>query len=284
MKFDFNHEISQFDIDKNSVHEFENLLSKSILGHTRPYLNISTEGLFRARIINNVKDKDLETTNCIWYPDWSTISESDHKLNRCSDKGQNFFYSSNYLEATIKELNPQDGDLILVGTFQLKSPDLKIPCQFAGIEALKNSSHLGLIKDYCYKSERDKEIEEFISEKFQQRVLDENFNEYKLTIAFSNILLKNDEIGCLIYPSVASNFEFANFGLKPQFVDDLMICNSLFIYKVQKNEQEYNLIPEKYSARIYPNRTLLKNSKIEWKENSMLDKEQILKYSMTSKS
>lgn len=80
------------------------------------------------------------------------------------------------------------------------------------------------------------------------------------------------------------NHEISQFDIDKNSVDELMICNSLYIYNVQKNEQEYNLIPEKYSARIYPNQTLLKNSKIEWKENSIIDKKQILKYSMTSKS
>jgi hypothetical protein len=272
-------EISKFDFERNSIQEFEDFLSKSILGHTRPTFNLSNQSLFRARIINDIKEEDLETTCCIWYPDWSTISESDHKLNRCSDRGQNFFYSSNYLEATIKELSPKNGDLILVGIFSIRYQNIKIPCQVAGIEALKNTSQISLLKDYRYQSERDKEIEEFISKKFKQQVLEKNFNEYKLTIAVSNILLKNDNIGCLIYPSVASNYELVNFGMKPEFVDRLMICKTLYIYKVEKTEQEYRLIPEKYAAKVLRDRTLSKNSTIYWKENKEEDKNQILKYS-----
>lgn len=275
-----NEEISKFDLEKDSIEDIEKYFSKSILGHSRPTMNISPEGLFRARIINKVAKSDLETTSCIWFPDWAQIPKEYHKLNRCSDKGQNILYCSNYLGTTIKELNPSDNDLILVGSFTLKAPEIKIPCQFAGIDALKRNNQISLLKDYNYQTKRDEEIEKFISEKFQEKVKIGDENKYKLTIAFSNILLKNNDIGCLIYPSVASNLEYTNFGIKPEFVDHLLFCKTLHIFKVTKTDTSYILIPERYAVKVFPNNEILKESKIEWIDNSEEDKKLTLKYSL----
>ena len=53
------------DFRNSSVEEIEKLFSKEILGHTRPTINISTNGLFRARIITGDKEEDLKTTKAI---------------------------------------------------------------------------------------------------------------------------------------------------------------------------------------------------------------------------
>jgi hypothetical protein len=271
--------LANLDFRHSSVEEIEKIFSKEILGHTRPTINISPDGLFRARIITNTKEDDLQTTKSIWYPNFSEIDQKYHQLNRCSDIGQNFFYSSNYLEAVIKELNPKNGDLIIIGRFHKKFPETKIRSQYAGIEALKtNPKENSELKGYKYISENDKIIEEYVSSKFQDKVAEGEEYKYKPSIAFSNILLKNECIDCLIYPSVASVLKSVNYGIKANFVDKFLYCQSTYIYTIKKSGNEFELIPNKYGKRIVFDKKDAKNSIIEWKENKASEKQQTIKY------
>lgn len=277
MIIDLEKKLANFDYKNISVNEIEKLFSREILGHSRPTIKISTKGLFRARIISNVAEKDLETVKSIWYPDFKEIDEKHHKLNRCSNKGQNFFYSSNSLEAVIKELEPKDNDLIMIGIFHTSNPEIKIRSQYAGIEVLKKISRKSL-QNYLYPTKNDELIEKYISSKFQKKI--ENDEEYKSSIAFSNILLKNDEINCIIYPSVASNLKLINFGIKADFVDDFLFCKSVYIYKVRKTSSQYELLSIKFGKRIYIDQNNTKNSTIYWEENTTLDKQHITNFNI----
>lgn len=251
------------DLKLKSITEIEEYLSASILGHSRPNINISPEGLFRARIITNVEESSLNTVNCIWYPDWSKIPPEKHIYGRCSDKGQNFFYSSNYLGATIRELKPQDSDKVLIGVFNLQNSQIKIRSQFAGINAIKETSQFKTLADYTYPSVFDQEIEELISSKFQEIILPTDSCKYKLTVAVTNILLKNDRFGCVIYPSVASNLSFMNYGFKPEYIDRYFYCSTLCRYSAKVRNTETILIPEKYAV-ITPYGNSTKNFKVDW--------------------
>lgn len=271
--------LGNFDFRNSLIQEIEQFFSKVILGHTRPTINISPDGLFRARIITGTNESELQTTKSIWYPNFKEIDEAHHKLNRCSDKGQNFFYCSNNLGAVVKELAPSDMDLIMIGVFHKKSPETKIRSQYAGIEALKaNPKENSELKDYEYVSSKDKLIEQFISSKFQERVETGQEFKYKPCIAFSNILLKNEEINCLIYPSVASDLKSTNYGIKAQFVDEFLYCRSTYVYRIRRNGGEFKLIPKRYGKRIIIDKEEPRNSKIEWEENSSVDKEKTIKY------
>lgn len=274
-------EIAQFDLKTESIEKIEQFFSEKILGHTRPTTDNHFEGLFRARIITKTSEEELQKTKCIWYPNWAEIDEKYHQFNRCSDKGQNFFYGSNYLGATIKELNVSHNDLIIVGIFSLLNPEIKLTSQYAGIEILKkNPNYNSLLENFEFENSTDKEIEEFIAINFQKKIVKNESYKYKLSIAFSNILLKNDDISCLVYPSVASNLKYANYGIKPSYIDSYFACKSIYMYKVEKIENEITLIPEKYAKRIIIDKHNPKNSMIEWKLNSAEDKLLIKKYGL----
>jgi hypothetical protein len=274
-------EIAKFDLKTESVQKIEKFFSEQILGHSRFTTDNQFEGLFRARIVTNVNEEELSKTKCIWYPDWNEIDKSSHQFNRCSDKGQNFFYGSNYLGATIRELDPKHNDLVIVGLFSLINTDTKLTTQYAGIETLKkNPNYNSLIKEFEFKKNNDKEIEEFIATKFQEKISKEESYKYKLSIAFSNILLKNDNINCIIYPSVASNLEYANYGIKPNAIDTFFTCKELFMYKVERNENEIIIIPENYAHKIITNEQNSKNSIIKWKANSKEEKLLTKKYGL----
>lgn len=105
-------------------------------------------------------------------------------------------------------------------------------------------------------------------------------NKYKLSIAFSNILLKNTEIKCIIYPSVASNLESVNYGFKPEFVDEFMLCKQIHLYKIERTETQFVLVPEQYGIISFDTNEP-KHSKIEWVECNNEHKKQKIAYSAT---
>lgn len=273
-------EIEKLNLETETVEKIEKFFSENILGHTRCQTDNQFEGVFRARIVTKSTEEELSKTKCIWYPNWAEIDENFHQYNRCSDKGQNFFYGSNYLGATIKELDPKHNDLIIVGFFTLINSETKLTTQYAGIETLKkNPNYNSLIEEFEFKNSSDKAIEEFIASKFQEKISKEESYKYKLSIAFSNILLKNDEISCIIYPSVASNLEYANYGIKANVIDSFFACKEIYMYKVERNENEIIIIPEKYSSIMHNNQNS-KNSIIEWITNSKEEKLLIKKYGL----
>ncbi len=166
-------DFDKIDLESTTVEELESLFSEKIIGHTRPLINISFDGVFRTRIID--KETDVSTTKSIWYPDFSEINEEHYRFNRCSDKGQNFLYTSNSLETAIKELNPQNENLVLIGVFGLKNKMAKVVSQFVGIEVLKRvSDHKLDLSDYKYEARTDQIIEEYMSDYWKAITINTN--------------------------------------------------------------------------------------------------------------
>lgn len=277
---DIYRELNIINPKEDSTDKIEEYLSQKILGHTRTSIEISPKGLFRCRVITNLDEEELNTTKSIWFPDWKEIPLENHKYGRLNDKGQNFFYSSNSLATTIRELSPKDDATILTGIFQVKNPQIKIKSQFAGIEAIIKTNQFKILQDFRYEKKVDEIIESFISEKFQEKVDESEGFKYKLTIAFSNILLKNPEIGCLIYPSVASKLYSINFGLKSEIIDKYFVCRSMYTYHVKRDQKAYTLTPLKYAKKIIVNPGGAKNYEAIWKNVSDKDKRKIKRYSL----
>lgn len=267
------------DLQNMTISELEEFYSKKILGHTRPTMKLQFHNLFRVRNVTNEKISNLIDTSCIWYPDWKNIPKIYHSLNRCSNKGQNFFYASNFLEATIKEINPNNNDLVLIGIFGMKYKNIKAQAQFAGIDSLKKNAHNKLLQSHVFPTHQDELFENEISEIYRKKISAENEHEYHKSIAFSNILLRNDEINCLVYPSVASNLEFENYGLKPEFVDANMYCERIYLYRVNRNKTEIILKAEKYGI-ISIDKNNPKFSSINWQENDPKEDKIFLTYSI----
>ena len=122
--------IENIDFRKLSVKEIENIFSEYLLGHTRPTDEIQPELFYRARLIKFEEIEKIKTTEYIWYRDWSKSDEKDLKFNRCSDKGQNFFYSSLCIENVVKEIEIIDEGYILLGKFSFKDKNKKLKSQW----------------------------------------------------------------------------------------------------------------------------------------------------------
>ncbi|HBF21973.1 MAG: hypothetical protein CMI36_12540 [Owenweeksia sp.] len=268
----------RYNIETCSIGELESFFSKEILSHTRPTTELNTfEGLFRSRIIKEEDIEKIKSVKQIWYRDQSVIKLEEQKFGRCNDKGQNFFYSSNTVEATIKELRPTNREYLLIGEFKCRTNSIPPKCHFAGIEILRKSDMWKhLLGNYAYENQFDREIEKFISSCFHRPIDKGREFEYKYTIAFTNILLKNQETSGLVYPSVASSLKLINYGFKPQYVDDNLYCSNVWIYRYLSDGKNISLKPLKY-AEIEEGQGESKNSKLEFHDTPNIGKK-ILKY------
>jgi hypothetical protein len=276
MTDDILEKIIALDVENLSIEEIEEHLSHYILRHTRPNVHLATT-LFRSRIIKSEDISNFNTVECIWYRDWNKVSPSNYSYGRCNNKGQNFFYGSNYLEATINEINPKNGDYVMTGVFALKNPAYKFIGQFAGLNTIIKSSQFKTLDNYKFKTIEDFKLEEILSQKFQDRINENESHKYKFTIALSNILLKNDEFSCIVYPSVASDLKYVNFGIKPECIDSLFYCQTIEIFEVKKTTLETTLIPLKF-ARISSTGNHPKFFELKWEETSSNMERELFKF------
>lgn len=110
-------------------------------------------------------------------------------------------------------------------------------------DALKNSEYIR--KSYekqkqfleelkLTKQEKDFYLEflRFISNQFSKRV--NNYEEYKISVAYANIVLSHTNINFIVYPSVQTEYRGENIVLKPEIVDKYLepvICSTHILYK-----------------------------------------------------
>lgn len=113
----------------------------------------------------------------------------------------------------------------------------------------------------------------FISEQFSKKVDDPD--DYKISVAYTNIALLHPDVKGISYPSVQTEYFGVNLVLTPNTVDDFLkpiICSTQKIYKNGLNTLIAN--GEHYCDNIDVNK------EIEWKEN---DKSLITDYEEVKK-
>ena len=110
-------------------------------------------------------------------------------------------------------------------------------------DALKNSEHIResyekqkqfLEELKLTKQEKDFYLEflRFISNQFSKRV--NNYEEYKISVAYANIVLSDPNINFIVYPSVQTEYMGENIVLEPEIVDKYLepiICSTHILYK-----------------------------------------------------
>lgn len=76
----------------------------------------------------------------------------------------------------------------------------------------------------------------FISEQFAKKV--NNHNEYKISVAYTNIALKHPDVRGICYPSVQTDYFGVNIVLPTKVVDEYLkpkICSTQVVYKNGRN-------------------------------------------------
>lgn len=118
------------------------------------------------------------------------------------------------------------------------------------------------------------EFLKFISEEFSKKV--ENPNDYKISVAYTNLALLHPDVCGIIYPSVQTEYFGVNIVLPPEIVDKYLkpiICSTSILYK---KGDKFLIV----NGKNYCNEIDLKNE-IDWKEHSidfLTPKEEVLKH------
>lgn len=265
-------DFQKYNSELKELSELKEYYGNYFLLHTRPMISSSPEVLFRARVIDKKEymdcQKEFPNVSSIWYREWKNVPKKEWDYNRCSTKGQNFFYASNSLEvATVESVKP-NSEFLLIGEFKLIVGE-KIRCQLINVETLKEIKGFELLNEFNFGMGNNKVIEEKISKCFTVNIekLNSNvtkFDYYKDTISISDILLKGPIQDAIIYPSVKSKKNFLNYGIKPQFVDANMFCANIYLYRIIWSDNRITLLPRKY-GEINREFSLAKEWPIVWK-------------------
>lgn len=242
-----------------TIVEIEEIFSKYFINHTRPVIDFNIESLYRARVLDDSDmDEKMKSTSDISYPKWETIDKKCYIYNRCSDKGQNFFYGSNSFETIVREVKAKDNKLLVVGSFHFKDINNFFKAQIVNLDLDKEINNNSSLKDFRFEEKKDINFDNLIYNIFKEKVEKDYEDYYKISIAISNILLKNQDINCLKYPSVANNNKMYNYGIKPEFVDKYLFCKDVYVFRVNILSNKLVLTPICHSSNLSPNGEELK--------------------------
>jgi hypothetical protein len=241
------------DIENISIDEIENVFSEYLLNHERPSYDFKLPAIYRDRKIKGEDfEKEIKKTDDISYPNWDKIEKEKHIYNRCSDKGQFFFYGSNSFETIVKEVRPENDYLLVIGAFSFKDINKKVTTQIVNIELEKRINQDNFFRDFEFKNDEDIEFDRFISNIFKEKIEKNEEYRYKISIALTNILLKNEDLNCIKYPSIANDEKMFNYGIKPEFVDEHLFCKDVYVYRINIIDNDLVLVPVAHALDLRP--------------------------------
>lgn len=238
------------------------------------------DGLYRARKHQGEWDrKHYPKSGELWYRDWTNEDKSNYQFGRLSHPGENFMYLSTSRNASIIEVEPNEGDWVTVANI-VPFAKTKLNLCVVAEEYLRQASpdlnnlfcepNKGTrrLNDDSYK--KLKLIDDFLVELFTAKVEEENDFKYKTSIAVWEYLRELNptiEKPGILYPSIAFNNNAINIGLFPKIADsnygvDLLITFVVDSIKDVENITVMNIHPLKIGVS-----TILtsKSVKINWR-------------------
>lgn len=108
----------------------------------------------------------------------------------------------------------------------------------------------------------------FFSDEFARKINSDN--DYKISVAYTDVALNHAGYSGIIYPSVKSDYKGQNVALKPSVIDNNLILKHVSTIRLHKNKEKAFLNNHKYVSDFG-----VKNSKFTWSDT---DKENVLTY------
>lgn len=243
-----------FELAKNSsIDELEKLVAERITEsgdyHRSFWTNLNAPQLYRARIHNhlegNVREGILNSfvhEGEFWNPPADKIIE----FGRCNDLGQSLLYCSNSWETAVAEVRPIEGDYLSMAVYRTKQDGLGSRISPVGIQYLSQIESLAagqMLVDYEISDKKEIiEMDNFLDELFHLEVGNEEKYKYKLSIAVTNCLMKNIQIGealqamhGIMYSSIVRNKQNYNLLLRPTHARTIYKLYQVQTFKVIKS-------------------------------------------------
>ena len=87
---------------------------------------------------------------------------------------------------------------------------------------------------------------------FKKKIEKNKAYQYKISIAMTTILLKNEDLNCIKYPSIANDEKMFNYGINPMFVDEHLFCKDVYVYCVTIIDSHLILVPIAHALGLSP--------------------------------
>jgi hypothetical protein len=260
-------ELETLDRQSITIDELKHKISRLMKGHTVRPRKIVAKNIFRAR--KTPQNTVFNRVNELWYPRKNLITQ----YGRCNNINSTIFYCSDRESTAILELRPNIGVYLTILKSQLKDSNNVPYVQELGLPEFtaKYNPQLGgtilentaLGKTYWQNQENEVKnlaIRSFLVKEFIKNVAAGNEDQYKISVAISEILMSNDAFDGICYPSIATQHQGTNLALKPASADRLYQPTDCWVVLVEKE-----IAPLDYQVRrINKARSIKPNGVIEW--------------------
>ena len=240
---------------KYSVEELEKLVAEKITEtgnyHRSFWTNLIAPQLYRARIHNHLEGNVRgEILNTFVHEGefWNPPAESIKDFGRCNDIGQSLLYCSNSWETAIAEVRPVEGNYLSMAVYRIKEDGLGSRISPVGIQYLSQIESLAanqMLEDYKISDKKEIiDMDNFLDELFHLEVGNEEKYKYKLSIAVTNCLMKNIQIGealktmhGIMYSSIVRDKKNYNLLLRPTHARTIYQLYQVQTFKVIKSSE-----------------------------------------------
>lgn len=249
---------------------------KSILQELSKYIEVPKVEIFVPPVCRvTINKKVLEGKNERIFSIKKLIYPPKCKatFGRANLEKENIFYSTLEPITALKEMNPQDGDLITFSYWIPCDKDISfiavaVACTSESFEKQKNEfsievniKHLNQVQKFDkIRRELIELTGNFLFQCFTKNVLYGNGSDYFLSAFLSNYLLNDlyKNADAIIYPSVQNKFETSNIAIKPSFFDKY--------YKLKEVEESiYTNTNPSFFVNIVTSTNQFDNDSIVWK-------------------
>lgn len=166
-------------------------------------------------------------------------------FGRANEPHQSIFYASNEVETSIFEICKLPRNIINDSKFDIVISSWVVKNNFETLViasnkiAITKNNHIQGVFNHTMQSEYAQDINaQFISEYFSDEFAKyfdiDNSNNYKVSCAFFNEMLKRFEykIGGIVFPSVEYEYQGTNIALLPEKVDANLILYEIGMYQL----------------------------------------------------
>lgn len=230
--------IESADFKKLTIEDFEQYLIPLFKGYmvTAPRFE---EGIYLYRGIVCEKPKNKKD---VIYPSPENIK----RYGRANNIGESFFYAATARAVPFFELNVNKGDYIALSKWMTTDKLLVNHIGFSKEckEYLKSNRSLDEIYDFVKStmshSDLNSLVHNYLAYKFSKMINLGEEDYYKLTIAISRKLFKDDIFSGLLYPTIAMTGNADNMVLKKAFVDVSLEFKSVEYIEIKEaKDREY---------------------------------------------